>query len=263
MLKTRVMPCLLLRNAGLVKTVRFADPVYVGDPINTVRIYNEKEVDELIFLDIMATPNGKPPQFAMVAEIATECFMPFAYGGGVRTAEDAKQLFSAGAEKVAVNSAAFDRPELVTEIATRFGNQSVIASIDVKKKLLGRYEVFTNGGKRATGQDPVAYAVRMQELGAGEILLTSIDRDGVMKGYDVELIRTVARAVDVPVIACGGAGRIEDFAEAVNAGASAVAAGSMVVYQGPHRAVLTNFPTKAELSRVLDLRHSQSIKAIT
>lgn len=256
MLKTRVIPCLLLRNAGLVKTVRFADAVYVGDPINTVRIYNEKEVDEIIFLDIVATPSGKSPQFSLITEIATECFMPFAYGGGIRTIEDAKQLLSAGAEKVAVNSAAFERPELITEIASRFGSQSVIASIDVKKRLLGRYEVFTGGGRRATGIDPVAYAVRMQELGVGEILLTSIDRDGTMKGYDVDLIQGVARAVDVPVIACGGAGRIEDFGAAVHAGASAVAAGSMVVYQGPHRAVLTNFPTKAELRRVLDERRS-------
>lgn len=253
MLKTRVMPCLLLRGRGLVKTVGFKDAAYVGDPINTVRIYNEKEVDELIFLDITATPEDKPPQFKLIAEIANECFMPFCYGGGVRNVADMQTLFSLGAEKVAVNSYAWEKPEFITEAAERFGSQSVIVSIDVKKGLFGKYQVYARGGRQATGVDPVSYAQRMAGLGAGEILLTSINRDGTFKGYDIELIKQVTEAVDVPVVACGGAGKIEDFALAVKeGGASAVAAGSMVVYQGAHKAVLVNFPTKAALKKVLD-----------
>ena len=246
------MPCLLLRSRGLVKTVRFKDPSYVGDPINTVRIYNEKEVDELIFLDITATVENRRPQFELIEEIANECFMPFCYGGGVRRIEDMERLFYLGAEKVAVNSYAHENPELIREAANRFGSQSIIASIDARKGILGKYKVRTHGGSKTSRMDPVTCAQRMAELGAGEILLTSIDRDGTFEGYDLELIRRVTEAVHVPVIACGGAGKIEDFGLAVNeGGASAVAAGSMVVYQGAHRAVLINFPTKVALKALL------------
>ncbi|HUU09801.1 MAG TPA: AglZ/HisF2 family acetamidino modification protein [Phycisphaerae bacterium] len=252
MLKTRVMPCLLLRGWGLVKTVRFENPTYVGDPINTVRIYNEKEVDELIFLDITATPEHKPPPFQIISEIAGECFMPFTYGGGIHDLDDVKAIFNLGVEKVAVNTHAFENPSFVEQVADRFGSQSVVVSIDVKRHLLGRYRVHTHGGRKATGLDPVAYARQAREMGAGEILLTSIDRDGTFAGYDVDLIQQVAHEVSVPVIACGGAGKVEDFGQAVReGGASAVAAGSMVVYQGSNRAVLINFPTKQELKDVL------------
>lgn len=253
MLKTRVMPCLLLRNRALVKTVKFKNPNYVGDPINTVRIYNEKEVDELIFLDITATAEGKKPQFQLVAEIASECFMPFAYGGGIHDLADFATILHQGAEKVAINTSAYENPALIIEAAAHFGSQSIIVSIDVKKKMFGRYAVFVKGGRVHTGIDPVSYARRMEDLGAGELLLTSIDRDGTMDGYDVELIRMVANAVSIPVIACGGAGSVADFGAAVKqGGASAVAAGSMVVYQGRHRAVLINFPSRAELEEVLE-----------
>lgn len=253
MLKTRVMPCLLLRNRGLVKTIKFKNPNYVGDPINTVRIFNEMEVDELIFLDITATPSQKKPPFELLEEIATECFMPFTYGGGLRTLDDIKTVFNLGVEKVAINSYAVERPEFVQEAAERFGSQSIVVSIDVKRRLFGKYEVYTQGGRQRAKLDPVDFAQRMENLGAGEILLTSIDQDGTMDGYDIDLIKRVAAAVTIPVIACGGAGVIEDFGKAVHeGGASAVAAGSMVVYQGKGKGVLINFPQKKKLKALLD-----------
>ena len=255
MLKTRVMPCLLLRGRALVKTIKFKTPSYVGDPINTVRIYNEKEVDELIFLDITATAAGKEPPYDLLAEIASECFMPFTYGGGIRSLDQIKRIFSLGVEKVAINSHAAERPSLIREAADAFGSQSIVASIDVKKKFFGGYDVYTRGGTRAVGRDPAAYAADLENLGAGEILLTAIDRDGTMTGYDLALIEHVSSAVGIPLIACGGAGCLEDFRYAKRAGASAVAAGSMVVYQGTHRAVLINFPPRDALEEVLDERN--------
>lgn len=252
MLKTRVMPALLLRGRGLVKTTKFRDPKYVGDPINTVRIFNEKEVDELVFLDITATVQRRPPPFELLAEIASECFMPFAYGGGLRSLEDLGRLFSLGAEKGALNSYAVENPRFIREAADTYGSQSIIVSIDVKRGWFGKLGVHTHGGRLATRLDPVDWARKVEQLGAGEILLTSIDRDGTFAGYDLDLLEQVTSAVSLPVIASGGAGKIADFADAVNrGGASAVAAGSMVVYQGPNRAVLVNFPPKEELKRVL------------
>ena len=186
MLKTRVMPCLLLRGRALVKTIKFKNPSYVGDPINTVRIYNEKEVDELIFLDITATASGKEPPYDLLEEIASECFMPFTYGGGIRTLDQMRRIFNLGVEKVAINSHAAERPTLIRDAAEAFGSQSVVVSIDVKKKLFGRYEVYARGGKQALHKDPVTYAREMEQLGAGEILLTAIDRDGTMDGYDLD-----------------------------------------------------------------------------
>ena len=257
MLATRVMPCLLIRNGALVKTIRFKHTSYVGDPVNSVRIFNEKEVDELVILDITATPDRKGPPFALIEEIAGECFMPLSYGGGIENVGDAQTLFSLGVEKVILNSAAVANPSLISQLADRFGIQSIVVSIDAKKKFFGRYEVLIQGGRKKTGLSPVEHAARVTQLGAGELLLTSIDNDGVMQGYDLTLLDAVASAVDVPVIACGGAGRLEDFNQAVNsAGASAVAAGSMVVYQGPNRAVLINFPTSQELESVLPTRRS-------
>lgn len=252
MLQTRVMPCLLLRNGALVKTVQFKNAKYVGDPINTVRIYNEKEVDELIFLDITATPEQKKPPFALIEEIASECFMPFTYGGGVRSLEDMRTIFSLGVEKVALNTYALEKPAFVEEAVARFGSQSIVIAIDVKKVLWRGYRVFSHGGRQRTKHDPVRYAQHAEAIGAGEILLTSIDRDGTMQGYDLDLTRQVVEAVGIPVIACGGAGKVEDFAAAVQkGGASACATGSMVVYQGVNRAVLINFPARDELDAVL------------
>jgi cyclase len=246
------MPCLLLKDGSLVKTIQFKDPSYVGDPINTIRIYNDKEVDELIVVDIAATVENKEPNFPLLREIASECFMPVTYGGAVQTLKQVETIFRLGIEKVAVNSYAFKNPQFVRAIASAFGNQSVVISIDVKKNLWGQYKVYARGGREATGLDPVEHAVRMEEMGAGEILLTSIDRDGTMQGYDLDLIRRVAGAVHLPVIACGGAGRVADFGEAVKqGGASAAAAGSMVVYYGRNRAVLINFPTRREIMEAL------------
>jgi cyclase len=250
MLRARVMPCLLLKNAALVKTIQFRDPSYVGDPINAIRIYNEREVDELIVLDISATPERKPPPFAILRDVASECFMPLCYGGGVRTLADAERIYTLGIEKVAINTHAAERPAFVTELAGRFGSQSVVVAIDVALSPTGGYEVFIRGGRESIGREPADYARQIQDLGAGEIVLTSIDRDGTMSGYDIDLIRRVTAAVSVPVIACGGAGQLQDLRAAVDGGASAAAAGSLVIYHGRNRAVLINFPSRRELERV-------------
>lgn len=248
MLRTRVIPCLLLKNRGLVKTIKFKDPTYLGDPINVVRIFNDKEVDELVFLDISATVERRKPNFKYIAEIATECFMPFGYGGGIRDLEDVKTVLGLGVEKVIVNSYAVENPDFISRAADFAGSQSVVVSIDVKKGFLGRYEVYIQSGKRGTGLDPVGFAMEMERRGAGELLLNSIDRDGTMQGYDIELIERVAEAVRVPVVACGGAGKLQDLADAVKVGgASAASAGSIFVFQGRHRAVLISYPSRAEL----------------
>jgi cyclase len=249
MLAVRLMPCLLLRNAGLVKTFRFKDPSYVGDPVNAIRIFNEKEVDELILLDITATVERKRPQLKMIGEIASECFMPVAYGGGIQSLDDIREIFALGIEKVSINSHALAHPDFIAAAAHRFGSQSIVVSIDVHHSRWRGYRVYSHGGGKDTGLNPVEWAVRMEEAGAGELLLNSIDRDGTMAGYDLDLIRQITGAVRIPVIACGGAGTLDDFGAAVRAGASAVAAGSMVVYHGRNRAVLISFPTRAEQER--------------
>lgn len=253
MLKTRVIPCLLLKNEGLVKTVKFKEPKYVGDPINAVRIFNEKEVDELIFLDITATVEGNKPPINLISHISDECNMPLAYGGGVKSVKDVKEVLYAGAEKVVINTSAVENPELIREAAQTFGSQSIVVSIDTRKRFGGKFEAYTHSGSKRTHLDPVEFAVKMEQMGAGEILINSIDRDGTMEGYDVELIKRVAQSLSIPVIACGGAGKLQDFADAVKSGgASAVAAGSFFVFHGRRRAVLINFPTQAELNQYLD-----------
>ncbi len=252
MLRTRVIPCLLLKGEGLVKTVRFKDPIYVGDPINAIRIFNDKEVDELVFLDIMASREGRGPALHAIRDFASECFMPVGYGGGIRSVHDARTILMLGIEKVILNTAALKQPQLVADLSREFGAQAVVVSIDVRRKLLGGYEVMAAGGTEKTGLKPVDHARRMVELGAGEILLNSIDRDGTQTGYDLPLVRSVTEAVSVPVVACGGAGSLDHFAQAVNeAGASAVAAGSMFVFHGKHRAVLISYPARDDLERQL------------
>ncbi len=246
------MPCLLVQNDRLVKTVKFRNPTYVGDPVNAIKIYNEKEVDELILLDITATQQSRDPNFELVETVANECFMPLCYGGGVREVEHARRLFGIGVEKVAINSHAAEHEEIVGACAGEFGNQSIVLSIDVKKSWRGKRQVLIGGGRKKTSHDPVDYARRMENAGAGEILLTSIDRDGTWEGYDIDLIREVSGAVTIPVIACGGAGSVSDFGEAVSrGGASAVAAGSMVVYSGKDLGVLIKFPSREELECAL------------
>ena len=255
MLIPRVIPSLLLSENRLVKTERFSKPVYVGDPVNAIRIFNEKEVDELVLLDIDATRRRRPPNLRLLAEIASECFMPLAYGGGLTTTAQMREVLSLGMEKVVLNSIATREPEVVRSAADQFGSSSVVVSMDVRRRrLLGGYRVYSNGGERDTGVEPVAYAVRMQELGAGELLLTSVDRDGTRTGFDLDLIRRVSTALDIPVVASGGAASVPDLLRAIEAGASAVAAGSLFVFQGPHRAVLITFPPRRELEAMFAAR---------
>jgi imidazole glycerol-phosphate synthase subunit HisF len=252
MLRPRVIPCLLLRGQALVKTVGFAAPSYVGDPVNAVRIFNEKEVDELVLLDIAATPAGKGPDLELVRDVASECFMPLAYGGGVRTLEQLQGLFAAGVEKVVVNTITHDDPTFLRAAADRHGAQSLVASIDVRRGADGVPRVVTHGNTRITAHDPVAWAEQLCRDGAGELLVTSVDRDGTQRGYDLPLLESITRAVDVPVVAAGGAGSLLDVRSAIrDAGASAAALGSMSVYFGRHRAVLINFPRRADIAAAL------------
>jgi cyclase len=251
-LRTRVIPALLLRNESLVKTVRFGKFTYVGDPANTVRIFNELEVDELLFLDITASRENRSPNLKLLADIANECFMPLGYGGGIRSLDQAKAVFNIGFEKVAINTQAAANPALIGEIARHYGSQAVIASIDVKKGLFGGPTVRTLGGKSNTRRNPVECAKEVERMGAGEILLTSIDREGTWQGFDLELVKRVTDAVSIPVIAHGGAGTIEHIGHVVKqANASAVALGSMVVFQKKGMGVLVNFPSQAQLKEEL------------
>lgn len=248
MIRTRVIPCLLLKGQGLVKTTNFTNPKYIGDPINAVKIFNDKEVHELVFLDITASIEKRSLRLDYISDIASECFMPLGYGGGIKTVKQAEDIFNQGVEKVIINSYAIENPSFVHELADLFGSQSIVVSIDVKKNFLGIYQTYTYSGKTKTRWDPVTWAKEAERLGAGEIFLNSIDRDGMMNGYDIPLIKSVSASVSIPVIACGGAGKVEDFGTAVHdGGASAVAAGSMFVYYGKHRAVLINFPNDEDL----------------
>jgi cyclase len=240
-------------DGGLVKGQAFKNHRYIGDPLNAVRIFNEKEVDELMFLDISATSEGRDPDFDLLADIASETFMPFGYGGGVKSIATIERLFSLGAEKVVINSAAFYDPSLITEAAKVAGSQSIVVSIDVKKSFLGSYEVYVNNGKLRTKIDPVSYAIKMQELGAGELILCSIDREGTGKGYDLELINQVTRAVSIPVVCLGGAGSVQHLADVKNATCvSGVAAGDFFVFHGKHKAVLITYPAYSELEKFLN-----------
>lgn len=244
-MRARVIPCLLLRGHGLVKTRKFKDPVYVGDPVNAVRIFSEKEVDELVILDIDASREGREPDYELVAEIAGECFMPVAYGGGVRSLAQARKLIRAGIEKVVVNSAAVESQGFIREIADVFGSQAVVGAIDAKKTLLGGHRVFVRSGTKDTGLKPEDHALVLEQAGVGEIFLNSIDSDGQMTGFDLSLIKKVSAKVNVPVVACGGAGSVADLRQAlVEGGASAVSAGSLFVFHGKHRAVLINYPAE-------------------
>lgn len=247
MLRTRVIPVLLLRNESLVKTERFGRFTYVGDPCNTVRIFNEMEVDELVFLDIVATRENRRPNLALLADIANECFMPLAYGGGICRFEDAKTILRLGFEKIVLNSFALENPPFISRLAEHFGSQAVIVSVDVRRTLLGRNRVYTRAGTVNTSRDPIEWAQEAASLGAGEILLTSIDREGTWEGFDLELVRSVAGAVNIPVIAHGGAGSVAHIRQVVReASASAVAVGSMVVFQKKGMGVLVNFPDLTE-----------------
>lgn len=250
MLRPRIIPCLLLHQGGLVKTQLFKDPKYVGDPINAVRIFNEKEADELMILDIDAAVNGSEPDFALLAKLAAECRMPLCYGGGVTTAQQAARIIDMGVEKVAVSSAAIANPDLLTEMAAAVGRQSVVVVIDVRKKsgfFSKGYEVCTHNGSRVHKIDPVVFAKACQDAGAGEIVINSIDRDGMMSGYDLDFAKTIKKNLAIPVTFLGGAGSLDDIGRMISSlGVVGAAAGSLFVFKGKYRAVLINYPTQQQ-----------------
>lgn len=243
MLRPRIIPTLLLKNNSLVKTVQFNRFNYIGDPVNTCRIFNELEVDELCFLDIFCSIEKREPNYEILAEISNECFMPLSYGGGIDTLEKAERVFKIGFEKIVLNTSLFTCPDLVREIIEIFGSQSVIASIDIKKNLFGKYEVHSLHGTKNEKENPVDFVKRVEEMGVGEILLNNISREGTWKGFDIEIITKVTESTQLPIIVCGGAGKVEDIKTAINIGrASAVALGSMLVYQKKGMGVLVNMP---------------------
>ena len=250
MLKHRVIPCLLLSDGGLVKTTRFGKPVYVGDPINAIRIFNDKQADELMVLDIAASREGREPNYALIEQFAGECFMPLSYGGGIRTVDQARRLLSLGVEKVCLQTAAYRDPTVVTQIAERGGSQAVLVAVDVKRSWLGRPKLYASATGKTLDEPWMERVRALVAAGAGEVVLNAVDRDGTMAGMDLELIREASAGIDVPLIALGGAGSLGDIKDAVTAGASAVAAGAFFVFHGPHRAVLITYPHYDELERL-------------
>jgi cyclase len=253
MLRPRIIPCLLVHNKGLVKSVRFKEYKYVGDPINAVRIFNEKESDELMVIDIDASVENRDPDYRMIENIAAECRMPLCYGGGIKTVEQALQIFSLGVEKIAISSAAVTNPQLITEIAGRVGSQSVVVVVDVKKKMFGGYEMYTHNGKKGTGKNPFEFAKVMEQLGAGEIVINSIDMDGTMKGYDFDLVEKVRNSISLPLTVLGGAGNLADIGKLISSyGIIGAAAGSLFVFRGIYKAVLINYPNWSEKDKLID-----------
>ncbi len=252
MLQKRVIPCLLLRKGGLYKTEQFKKPTYIGDPINAIKIFNEKEVDELMFLDIDASVENKEPNYKIIEDIASECFMPLCYGGGIKNVEQMKRIYALGAEKVSISSQAVLNPKLINEAADIFGNQSVIVTIDIKKDFWGKKKVFINNGKKNTKLSPIDFIKQVEALGAGEIVINNCDNDGMMKGYDIELLKEIKENVKVPIIALGGAGNLNHIKEAFEtAKVDAVACGSMFVYQGPLKGVLISYPPYEKIQDLL------------
>jgi len=251
MLKPRVIPSLMLKGNRLVKTVKYNGELYIGDPLNAIRIFNEKEVDELIVLDIQASIENRKPSIALIREIASECFMPLCYGGGITSIEDIDQILDSGVEKVAISTCAVENPQFIKTAAAAFGSQSIVISLDVRKEKDGRYEIYTRRGKKRTGWDASSFAQMAQNMGAGEIILNSIDMDGTLQGYDIDLIKSISSIVSIPVIASGGAGKLAHLREAISqGGASAVAVGSMFVLHGKLRAVLISYPSPQELGDI-------------
>ena len=249
MLRPRIIPCLLVHNKGLVKTVRFSEPKYVGDPLNAVRIYNEKEVDELIVLDIDASVEGKEPNYDLIANLARECRMPLCYGGGIRTSEQVEKIVGLGVEKVAISSTAIRDPSVIENSAIRVGRQSVVVVVDVKRVglLNKRYELFTHNGKVKTGKDAVEFSTLAASLGAGEIVINSIDRDGTFEGYDFDLVKLIRNAVRTPISVLGGAAGLRSISELIDQhGIIGAVAGSIFVFKGKYRAVLIQYPDKQE-----------------
>ncbi|HOJ19250.1 MAG TPA: AglZ/HisF2 family acetamidino modification protein [Ignavibacteriaceae bacterium] len=253
MYRPRVIPVLLLRNSGLVKSVAFKDYRYIGDPINAVKIFNDKRADELVFLDITASKENRLISLEFVHKVGDEANMPFAVGGGIRNVKDIRSILENGAEKVVLNSVAYEKTDFIKAAADSFGSSTIVVCIDVKKNLFGNYKLVYKNASRKIEDNPIEFAQKMEEYGAGEIIIQSVDKDGTYQGYDLELIRKVAESVTLPVIGLGGAGDYKDFTKCIKSGlASAVAAGSLFVYHGPRRAVLISFPTKSELKNMFE-----------
>lgn len=253
MLYPRIIPCLLVHNKGLVKTTKFKNPKYVGDPINAVKIFNEKEVDELIVLDIDASVYGYEPNYKLIEHLAVECRMPLCYGGGIKTVKQAQNIFNLGVEKISISSIAIENPSIITELADRVGKQSVVVVLDIKKKALSsKYEVFIHNGKKGTGLDPVTFVSELQRLGAGEVVINSIDQDGVMSGYDLNILKQIREKISIPLTVMGGAGNFEDISKIISEfGIIGVAAGSLFVFKGKFRAVLINYPLPNEKDEII------------
>ena len=251
MLKTRIIPCLLLHDGGFVKTEKFKNPKYVGDPINAVRIFNEKEVDELIFLDIDASKHNREPNLSIIEDLASECFMPFAYGGGITSLKQIQHILKIGVEKVIINHSALEDASFVKEASKHFGNSTIIVAMDIKKDLWGNYKLYNHVRQKTEKIAPQEHAQRLCDAGAGELFINNVDRDGTYLGFDLPILESINKIVSVPVIACGGASRLADLKEVVaKANVSGVAAGSLFVYQGPHRAVLISYPSQEELKQL-------------
>lgn len=257
MLRPRIIPSLLVHDNGLVKTVNFKNAKYVGDPINAVKIFNEKEVDELAIFDIDATVTGKEPDYQLIEKLANQSRMPLCYGGGVKTVEQAQRIFGLGIEKIALSSSVIQSPELIAEIASKVGNQSVVVVLDIKKKLLGGYEIYTHNGKKSTGINPLKFVELAEKRGAGEIIINSIDQDGVMKGFDIALIDKVREKTTLPLTVLGGAGSLDDIGKVIKKhGIIGVAAGSLFVFKGVYKAVLINYPNRTEKDELIFKNHS-------
>ncbi|NQT27628.1 imidazole glycerol phosphate synthase subunit HisF [candidate division KSB1 bacterium] len=253
MLYPRIIPCLLVHKKGLVKTVGFKEPKYVGDPINAVKIFNEKEVDELIVIDIDATTQNHEPDYKMIENLAVECRMPFCYGGGIKTTDQAQRIFSLGVEKIAISSIAIENPSIVAKIADRVGNQSVVVVVDVRKKRFSNYyEIYTHNGTQKSKKNPFEFVSEVEKLGAGEIVVNSIDKDGTMNGYDLDLIESIRDSISIPLTVLGGAGTLNDIGVLINKfGIIGAAAGSLFVFKGKYKAVLINYPSPDEKQKLI------------
>ena len=258
MLKHRVIPLLSLDNYKLIKTLRFKNPQYIGDPINAIHIFNEKEVDEIIIIDITASKENREPNFDLIEEIAGECYMPLTYGGGIRSVEDVDRILSIGVEKVSLQSSIIKNPNFINDLAKRFGSQSIVVSVDVKKNWLGKLKYFVPAKESTLELDLIDLIKDLVNAGAGEVLLNAVDKDGTLSGPDLEMIKQVSNSIEVPIIACGGISSLEDIKAAVEVGASAVAAGSFFVYYGPHRAVLISYPKYHELEQLFSYINKNS-----
>jgi imidazole glycerol-phosphate synthase subunit HisF len=251
LLKYRLIPTLLLKDGGLVKTKQFKDPKYVGDPINAIKIFNEKEVDELVVFDIEASRLNKEPDYRLIEQFAGECFMPLCYGGGINSVEQAKKIFSLGVEKISIQTSSFNDENIIKDLSNQFGNQSIVVAIDIKKDWRGNYKLYSSRSKKNMNQFWIDYLKAVVNNGAGEVIINSVDRDGTLSGMELDLISKASQAVNVPIIASGGASSLKDIKLAIQNGASAVAAGAYFVFTGPHRAVLITYPKYSELESII------------